>query len=399
MRRNDGFLLGVLLSVSFLGQTAISLLNLALIFYVKNVLLLDAALVGVFASVGPVSYCITLIALKPLHASLKPRHGILAASAGFVIIPAAIVLAESVLFAFLSYALYGLCLSLFWPAVMGWVSRGREQRELGRRMGQFNVSWSVGVILGPYWAGVIAEHSAAYAVLASSGFALLITLLIGFSSIILPAVKHEQSRSTLKAESSAADASTPLRYLCWFGLFTGYFIFGVTMNIFPMHAQDVLQFSEGTIGLLMLLRGMTATLFFYLLGRMHYWHHNATAVIMLQAVTVAVCLFGIVAESFFALSVFMLLFGICFAHLYGFAIFHGVSGSIDREFRMALHEAVLTLGLFAGSSLGGLLYARVSFALTMTAAAGAGTAGLIMQILLHRVLLRRPKRGTVADQR
>lgn len=383
MQRNDTILLGLLYLVSFIGQASIIILNLGLVFFAKNTLMLDPAYVGILAAAGPVTYCFGLIFLKRFSAALKPIHASLIASAGLAVIPALIVITSDIRSAFILYGIYGLFMSLFWPPIMGWISRGREQKELGRRMGQFNVAWSVGILLGPFLAGILSELRPAYAVFSAGIFALGVTLLMLLASHLLPDIRQVPSRKSLNAVSAETDGSTPLRYLTWAGLFTGYFVFGITMNIFPMYAQDYLMYPEGRIGMLLLFRGLAATGCFFLLAKTHYWHHNHTAIFGFQVLTILTCLFGINASGFVSLSIFMLLFGVCFAHLYTFAIFHGASGSIDREHRMALHEIILTLGVFFGSALGGMLYARIAYTLTMTAAAAIGTAGLLIQLVLY----------------
>jgi predicted MFS family arabinose efflux permease len=45
---------------------------------------------------------------------------------------------------------------------------------------------------------------------------------------------------------------------------------------------------------------------------------------------------------------------------YNSSLFHGVSGSINRTGRMAIHEALLAAGLIFGSSLGGVIYQKYS---------------------------------------
>ncbi len=380
MQRNDKVLLGLLYLVSCIGQASIIIINLALVFFARNTLRLDPAYIGFFAAAANVTYCFGLIVLKDFSASLKPLHTSLIASSAMALIPLLITLNQGVTAAFLLYGLYGLFMSLFWPPIMGWISRGREKKELGRRMGQFNVAWSIGVLTGPYLAGLLSELNPVYGLYAAGASAFTVVMIMAVSSRLIPEISKAESRKTLNSLKTQVDASTPLRYLTWAGLFTGYVIFGITMNIFPLYAQDVLQYPEGRIGMLLLFRGVSTTGCFYLLAKSHYWHHNPKAIFGFQMLAVLTCLFGMGASSFLSLTVFMLVFGICFSHLYMFAIFHGASGSINRERRMAIHETVITLGVFLGSAAGGMLYSRWGFFASMAAAAGVGTAGLVFQL-------------------
>jgi len=48
--------------------------------------------------------------------------------------------------------------------------------------------------------------------------------------------------------------------------------------------------------------------------------------------------------------------GITLAMSYAASLFHGASGSEHRQRRMAAHESVISVGLVAGSGLGGMIY-------------------------------------------
>ena len=388
MQRKDRTLLTLLLGISFFGQASISMLNLALVFYVRNTLQASPSIVGMFASTASVTYCISLLGLKRFRSHIKPLHAVIGSTVSLGVIPVLIVITRELPLAFVFYGLYGISMSVFWPPVMEWLSRDREQRELGRRMGHFNVSWSIGMILGPYAAGMLSELAPRYALLSAAALAFLITILTAFSALSIPEIRAVPSRNTLNEQGALQDESTPLRYLCWIGLFTGYFIFGITMNVFPMFAQEQLGFTEGSIGFMLLLRGSATTVCFFLLGRTGWWHHRTSAVISLQIAALAICLAGTLLRGRIDTAVFMLLFGMIFAHIYSFAIFHGASGSIDREHRMAIHEAVLTAGVFGGSSLGGVLYDLLAFRHTMLLASAIAAAGLLAQLAVRRSVHR-----------
>ncbi len=384
MGRKDHLLQTFLYAVSFLGQTAISVVNLGMVFFLKNTLGLRAELVGIFAASCSVTYCISLILGKHIVTSLKPLHALGISTAGMIACTAGIVLLGHPAAALVLYLCFGFFMALFWPPIMGWISRGRESRDLGRSISRFNVSWGIGIIVGPYVAGLISEVSPARALWAAAGIFAFVCVIAAIASTFIADVRTAPSRKTLKRTSIPADASTPLRYLCWVGLFTGYFIFGISMNVFPMFALDVLAYPESRIGFLLFLRGVTSAFGFYLLGKTHYWHGSVRSIFTLQAITSLLGIFLALSLGYAGLIVFMLIFGLCFSHLYSFSIYHGVSGSVDREFRMALHEAVLTSGIFLGSSLGGVLYAQAGFQWTMVLSAAVGFLGLCIQVALYR---------------
>ena len=71
---------------------------------------------------------------------------------------------------------------------------------------------------------------------------------------------------------------------------------------------------------------------------------------------------------------------------YSNSLFHGVSGSVNRTGRMAIHEALLAGGLIFGSAFGGELYQRY----TMTAVYGFCAA--VVQLALYFILRDRKNR-------
>jgi DHA1 family multidrug resistance protein-like MFS transporter/DHA1 family quinolone resistance protein-like MFS transporter len=101
----------------------------------------------------------------------------------------------------------------------------------------------------------------------------------------------------------------------------------------------------------------------------------------------AVMMIGLGASRGF--SLFLALFGFLFALSYNNSLFHGVSGSIQRSTRMAVHEGLLTAGVVCGSSIGGILYQTGQFGRVLLFACAVVAAGALVQITL--VLLFRSR--------
>ncbi|MBT3381858.1 MAG: hypothetical protein HN742_04410 [Lentisphaerae bacterium] len=105
---------------------------------------------------------------------------------------------------------------------------------------------------------------------------------------------------------------------------------------------------------------------------------------------VGMCLFSAVllgfvwARSIPAIAVLLVLMAVFAAQSYSSSLFHGVSGSIRRASRMAIHESLLSAGLFVGSCLGGQIYessgmvALYSFCAVALLACAVAQAGLLI---------------------
>jgi len=233
-------------------------------------------------------------------------------------------------------------------------------------------------------AGLIAEKSAEIAVYAAAGVSAFVLLLMLTVTAFVPSIRAVESNKTIRRNSADADASTPFRYISWTGLFTGYFVFGVVTNIFPMYAQDVLQYRESMIGFMLLIRGAATTVFFVLLGKWTFWHSSFKVTAAVQGIFLISCLWAMRISSCWSILLFFTVFGMVFASLYTFSIFHGVSGSADRESRMAIHESVLTAGVLSGSVIGGYSYHYISYQSTMAVSAGIIAVSVLVQSALFR---------------
>ncbi|NQT58155.1 MAG: MFS transporter [Bacteroidetes bacterium] len=365
----------LLYTISFLGQMAMAIINLGLIFFMKFAFKLDPQSIGLFAAISPLSYLLGILVLKHLVSAVPPPKTILIAAIGMLLSGSAILIVKTAWPAFVLYALYGIFMSFYWPPIMGWLSRNKEKKELGKSVSNFNLSWSWGIIVGPFIAGLLSEKSASYAIGAAGGIMLIIVIILAaasrFPSIIAVPSNHDHKRAV-----NQKDTSTYLRYACWVGLISGYFVFGITMNIFPLFAQDILHMPESTIGLLLLIRGLVTTLVFMLMGKTPIWHFRFSSIVVFQVLLAASLIVGLKADTVVLLILFFTLFGFSFSGIYTNSIFHGAAGSSDREHRMAIHEVMLTIGIVSGSLFGGVLYQRMSypsvmvFCLILTALAG-----------------------------
>ncbi len=354
-----------LLSISTLGQFSIAVINFGIIFFLRDRFDLSASMIGTFAAVMTFFYFMGCLFLKRLTSLLKPRHSVEIGALGMGTFGGLILFLPTVPLALISFALYGLLMSFYWPPLMGWLTRGLEGRELSRTVSYFNLSWSSGIILAPYIAGLLTEADISYSLITAAITMYLIVTIVVIATATAPSMRAVESSSRHVNGHKLKDDSTPFRYVCWLGVLAGYFLFGVTMNIFPIYAREGLHYSESSIGLFLLVRGLVTTIIFIIMGRLTIWHFNRRIMYGIQLFLAATCLFGIYARGTVTLFIFFILYGIAFAVTYTNSIFHGVAGAADRESRMAIHEAMLTLGTILGSIFGGTIYQYGGYGLVM----------------------------------
>lgn len=110
--------------------------------------------------------------------------------------------------------LSGLLIAVFWPPLMGWLSRG---------------------------------------------LAAAACLYLWIACRALPEFRMDREREpTGRRDPRVPDHSTPLRYPAWVGQVSGYLVMGVLSSIFPLILRDTLGFAESRVGLLLLVRAGAA---------------------------------------------------------------------------------------------------------------------------------------------
>jgi MFS family permease len=375
----------LILPVTLLFYTALIVTTFSMIFYARDLFQASVSLIGWLAAVPHLCYFSGCFALRPLYRLLLPRYSLILATAAAAVLLVGMLLVRSLPLLFLLYGLFGFSLSLFWPPLMGWLSYGKEERALNTTLGRFNLSWSGGNIIAPFLAGFLLQQGISVPFRAAALIMTAICLIVLTVSLIVPGIRQDRQRESIRrGEEKPEDRSTPLRYPAWIGLFASYVILGITMSIFPLYLREEIGLTETRIGLLLLIRALFSTLGFIILARLSFWHFKSWLMILSQALIILVVGAMAALRTMPGFSVVLALFGLLFALSYDNSLFHGVSGSLRRSTRMAVHESLLTAGMIAGSAIGGILYQSgrftrvLVFGCAVVAVAAAAQAALVL---------------------
>ncbi len=381
-------LLYLLLYASFLANIGIGILNFSLVFYMKDVFAATPGQIGWLSSLWAFSYFIGCFILRKLSDRLGSKYALISASAGMAFFAFLIFKSPSMLWIFISYSLFGFTTALFWPTLEGWLSEGYEGASLNKRVGRFNLSWSFALVLSPYIAGILVEKNLELPLLTAIVIYIILASSFWFFSTFF--LKTGKMVHIKKMDSvSRIDRSTPLRFISWLGNFSTYFVNGIVLFVFPLYARDVLGISESGIGLLLLLRALWSTLVFIMMSKTVWWHFSWKQMIVIQLLLVIFCVFIPVVLSWKMMAVMLSFFGVLFAFHYSNSLFHGVSGSLNREGRMAVHEAVLTAGVISGALSGGEIYQRRDIRYVFFSAAAVLFLIFLTQLLILRLQRRK----------
>ncbi len=346
---------------SFATQMGIALINFALVYHLRYVFNLRADQIGIATSIYTATYLLSCIFGEKWAGRFSPRSCV---QASLLLMAASIIVvvtASSVLVVYGALAAYGIVMSLMWPQIEAWISRGKEGRQLNSAMSAFNFSWSFGAGVAPFVAGILVEQGTGTALLSGAGLLMTVFLFLWGSAFFLPSIRHVPSEKHTVDATVVKDTSTSLRFFCWIGVVLVYSGMSVIQTIFPLFAHDSLGLSESVTGALLLARGLTTCLSFFLLGRSSWWQFRPTVIFGVQIVFAVLCLIAVNFSAVWMYIPFFILFGIIFAGAYNLSMFHGASGSINRARRMMVHEVLLTVGTIIGASTGGMIYEALGF--------------------------------------
>ncbi len=351
----------VLNSASFIAQFAISMINLALVYYLRLNFNLSAQLIGLSAAIYTGTYFLFCIVLEPITHRMRPRHSVELSMVGMAFVMVALLITKNIIFVFILLFFYGLFMSFLWPQVQTWLARGKEGDELSRATSSFNSSWSLGAALSPLLTGTLVAFNTSYPIVVGIVLLFSVYFLIAISTKLVPSIRSIASEKENIEKGDLVDQSTPLRFLSWAGVLVIYAALAILITIFPLYALDELTINERSVGLLLLIRGMATFIMFIVLGKTSWWHFNKTLILSILVLYSLLYFWGTMIESFLLYMIFFFISGILFAFAYSFSIFHGASGSVNRSKRMLVHEVLLTIGTIIGSILGGYFYEKFGY--------------------------------------
>ncbi|TVQ25160.1 MAG: MFS transporter [Spirochaetaceae bacterium] len=384
----------VILPVSVLNSAAYTIIGLGLVFYMRDRLAAGAAAIGLASATFNALYFVGCFVLRPVGLRMMPRYSLVVSSAVAVALLSLLLTANSIAAVILLYGAVGFTLALFWPPIMGWLSAALDGRQLNSRISHFNLAWSAGVIVGPLAAGFLAQWRLESPLVVGSVLIAIVGGVVLLASIFLSEIRADTHRDRRAAPGDAPDASTALRYPAWIGLVSSYVVLGALMVIVPLHARDAIGLAEGAVGILLLSRGLAAAIGFWALGVWAGWHGRPFHIVAAQLAMVPLLIALMGAGSLAAYAIVLPLVGLAVAASYTFSVYYGVAGASDRTRRMAIHEALLTVGSVGGALMGGRLYeasgARAAYLGAIIVVGVAVGAELVIAARL-RGGLRRPE--------
>ncbi len=271
-------------------------------------------------------------------------------------------------------------LSLFWPPVQAWLSQvSATPARLTRNIGSFNLSWTIGLMLGPPAAGILWGFGEAVPFLFAAG---VILALMVWTRTIKGGGRSECELAPSAAEGPPMDAKLAQQFLhlAWVANFAAWFGRGVIGVVFPKLASD-LQMSEQIIGVIIatLLAGQLA-MFVYLRRHTGWQYRLWPLLVGLGCGAVGMTI------AYFARTPWVFIAGFVTAGMgggitYSASLYYSLQGHEEsRGARSGLHEAVLGSGIFLGPLVGGAVANYVN--LHVPFLVGAGMSAVLAVVLV-----------------
>ncbi|HEY3397226.1 MAG TPA: MFS transporter [Armatimonadota bacterium] len=361
---------------------------------------------GILAASGPAVYTVGCLTLGHLSDRLGRRNSALMGLGLAALCAAGHYWSAEVWQLVVWSSIYGLAMSLFWPTTSAWFSElaSLSPGALNRALGNFNVAWSSGMVLGAVIGGVLWRAIGPLTFLAL--VALLVT--VGVALFWVPQRRPVESVS----EEISPEAATPeptvdpavtSRFLVSARLvsFLSWFMTGVLLTILPKLAS-LLGMPENQTGLSIAAYYFAIVLLLWAGRTSSRWQYRLWPLIL--PAPLAVVGMGAVASAR-SLPMFLgacLIAGVCTALSVSTSLYYALHGrESGRAASTALHEAVVGLGGVTGGLVSGVLAEsmiarlglenalRGSLLLVAALAVVMGLAQLVVWPLMRRAAERR----------
>ncbi len=242
------------------------------------------------------------------------------------------------------------CTALFWPPLQAWLAETGGDRWLSKRLGAFNLSWSLGIMIGPaiggYLFSINYRYPWCYGIVTNS----VIVLLVLMATRQVKRRAETVAAEEIDSQSVFAAGFWPLslwaNFICWFTLAN-------VQTIYPKLAS-VRGISPQLIGYLLFLIGAVQTVAFFFLRRYTFWHYRYLPLMVVHGAAACGMFLVFSCRSIPILSVAFPLLGLGLGLSYYSSIFYSLSGRSDKGRRTGIHEFIVGSGFLVGPVTGGI---------------------------------------------
>jgi MFS family permease len=285
-----------------------------------------------------------------------------------------------------SGGLGGAAMALYWPFLMSWVSGDFEGRELNRRFGRYNGSWSGGALVGPLIGTWLVAQGTLYPMVAAAVCSVASLVLLRFAP-----------KAAVRSEPSARIDGPPpetvpdvrmlagYRWISRMALFCSWASFAIIRSQFALLFTE-LGYSKPQFGVLLTIFATCNFLALIGAGRWTFWHFRRGPIIGAQLMLLVSLLMIVYGRSLLVFYLAPIILGLGFGFAYSSHLYYGASTSRRRSVRMAIHEIVISVGITIGAGVGGVLAKNVGAYAPYWFAIALVCLGAVVQVGIHVAL-------------
>jgi len=341
--------------------------------------------IGLTGGLGVGTYVLGCLIVGRYGRSLEPKRFVMLSQIIACILWAAMGFVPRLWMLFALLVVQGLAGSLFWGPMMGWISTGHEGKRLNKRLGMFNLCWSVGAILGCFLGGRLydVEHWLPFVICSCCAGVVFVFV------VRVPAPKYRRQPAGPHVDQPIQNPDLlAYRLMSRIALFTsalGFGVVGAPLAIL-LGSMSLTAEAHGITGATY---ALARTFVFFLLVRTTRWHYKGGFLWACQIFAAAMIFAVGFCQAGWQVVVCVGAMGLAAAVMYKSSQFYWGSGGGRKSANLALHEAVAGIGVVTGSIGGGALAEWIGIRGIYPAAAGCMILAVLVETIVRSAQLRR----------
>ena len=295
--------------------------------------------------------------------------------------------------------LLGAACALFWP-VFETLLHSSDKIEGNRRIGLFNIGWTLGIGCGAATGGYLSQWGAVRGLNSLTCVTLLaLVCLLVATRRGIPAAENLPEESECgdadAAQMSSAERLTFL-HIAWIANFTLWFAAGCVNSLFPKLCRT-LFIPDHTGGLLLGLIMAGQALSFYLISKTTSWHYRLAPMIGFQILATAGCVMLAWGGSPAGFALAMLFMGLGRGLTYCCSLYYGLAAESGRGANAGIHEMLIGFASAFGPLLGGVTAQLLDLRAPFYMCTFIGLVGVAVEVALWRRMHRSCARAVVSQ--
>ena len=278
----------------------------------------------------------------------------------------------------------GICVT--WPVLEALACEGESSATLPRKVGIYNVVWSIAFALGLFLGGTIIDAlswKSMFILPACIHFAEILIIRAMQPSLTKPWHELPGAPPTVALAAEYADGKLNKSFLrmAWLANPFAYIAMNTVIPLIPQVAANF-QFSKAGAGFFCSIWMFARTASFFALWKWTAWHYRFRWLIAAYILMIATFAAILIGAQFWLLVAAQIVFGFAVGLIYYSSLFYSMDASDTKGEHGGLHEAAIGAGIFFGPSIG---YTALQFfpaapnssALAVSAILTLGIGGLL----------------------